>query len=88
MEAIDRLSRLEAVDGLQDVLLALVRAGVSIVTLEDGAEYSRATLREDGSKLIILAVKAQAAVLVTVVFRAAKLSSICSRMIKSFAGRK
>ena len=61
MEAIDRLSRLEAVDGLQDVLLALVRAGVSIVTLEDGAEYSRATLREDGSKLIILAVKAQAA---------------------------
>ena len=61
MEAIDRLSRLEAVDGLQDVLLALVWAGVSIVTLEDGAEYSRATLREDGSKLIILAVKAQAA---------------------------
>ena len=61
VEAFDRLSRLEAIDGLQDVLLALVRAGVAIVTLEDGAEYSRATLREDGSKLIVLAIKAQAA---------------------------
>ena len=61
VEAIDRLSRLEAIDGLQDVLLALVRAGVAIVTLEDGAEYSRKTLREDGSKLIILVVKCQAA---------------------------
>ena len=30
VEAIDRLSRLEAIDGLQDVLLALVRAGVTI----------------------------------------------------------
>jgi len=61
VEAIDRLSRLEAIDGLQDVLLALVRAGVTIVSLEDGQEYSRTTLREDGSKLIILVVKCQAA---------------------------
>lgn len=57
VEAIDRLSRLEAIDGLQYVLLALVRAGVAIVTLEDGAEYSRATLREDGSKLIVMAMQ-------------------------------
>ena len=61
VEAIDRLSRLEAIDGLQDVLLALVRAGVTIVSLEDSQEYSRKTLREDGSKLIILVVKCQAA---------------------------
>ena len=61
VEAIDRLSRLEPLDGLQDVLLALVRAGVAVVTLEDGAEYSRNTLRDDSSKLIVLTVKAQAA---------------------------
>ena len=61
VEAIDRLSRLEAVDGLQDVLLALVKTGVRIVSLEDGQEYSRSSLREDGTKLVMLALKAQAA---------------------------
>lgn len=61
VEAIDRLSRLEPLDGLQDVLLALIRAGVRLITLEDGAEYSRSTLRDDASKLLVLTVKAQAA---------------------------
>ncbi|WP_413325952.1 recombinase family protein [Synechococcus sp. MIT S9503] len=61
VEAIDRLSRQEPLDGLQDVLLALVRADVTLISLEDGAEYSRATLREDGTKLVMLALKAQAA---------------------------
>ncbi|MFM7549932.1 MAG: recombinase family protein [Cyanobacteriota bacterium] len=61
VEAIDRLSRLEPVDGLQEVLLALVRSGVRLITLEDGAEYSRATLRSDPSKLLVLTVKAQSA---------------------------
>ena len=61
VEAIDRLSRQEPLDGLQDVLLNLVRSGVCLVSLEDGQEYSRATLREDGTKLVMLALKAQAA---------------------------
>jgi DNA invertase Pin-like site-specific DNA recombinase len=61
VEAFDRLSRLEPLDGLHDVALALIRAGVRVVTLEDGAEYSRDTLRNDASKLLVLTVKTQAA---------------------------
>jgi DNA invertase Pin-like site-specific DNA recombinase len=61
VEAIDRLSRLEPVDGLHEVLLALIRCGVRLITLEDDAEYSRATLRSDPSKLLVLTVKTQAA---------------------------
>ena len=57
VEAIDRLSRLEPLDGLQDVIFALVRAGIRIVTLEDGAEYSRKTITDDTTKLIVLVVK-------------------------------
>jgi DNA invertase Pin-like site-specific DNA recombinase len=57
VEAIDRLSRQEPIDGLQDVILALVSAGVRIVTLEDGAEYSRETFADDAAKLIVLVVK-------------------------------
>ncbi len=44
VKAIDRLSRQEALDNLPDVLLGLVRAGVTIVSLEDGQEFSRAAL--------------------------------------------
>jgi len=61
VEAIDRLSRQEALDSLPDVLLGLVRAGVTIVSLEDGQEFSRAAIREDGTKLVMLALKAEAA---------------------------
>lgn len=61
VEAIDRLSRQEPLDGLQDVLLALVKAGVTLVSLEDGQTYSRETLRQDGTRLVMLALKAQAA---------------------------
>ena len=61
VEAIDRLSRLEALDGLMDVCGALIRSGVAIHTLEDDQTYSRQTLAEDGTKLIVLVVKAQAA---------------------------
>ena len=57
VEAIDRISRLEPLDGLQDVIFALVRAGVRIVTLEDGQEYSRESIADDASKLIVLVVK-------------------------------
>lgn len=57
VEAIDRLSRLEPIDGLQDVIFALVRAGIRLVTLEDGQEYSRELFSEDQSKLLFLVVK-------------------------------
>ena len=61
VEAIDRLSRQEALDSLPDVLLGLVRAGVTIVSLEDGQEFSRASMRADGTQLVMLALKAEAA---------------------------
>ena len=61
VEDIDRLSRLEPLDGLQDVLLTLIRAGVSIHTTIDGATYSRDRLRTDASALLVLVVKIQAA---------------------------
>jgi DNA invertase Pin-like site-specific DNA recombinase len=61
VEAIDRLSRLEPMDGLRQVVFALADAGVAVVTLEDGATYSRDTLNNDPSSLIVLVVKTQAA---------------------------
>jgi DNA invertase Pin-like site-specific DNA recombinase len=61
VEAIDRLSRQEPLDAIETILSGLVGSGVRIVTLEDGSEYSRATLRSDPSKLIVLVVKIQAA---------------------------
>jgi hypothetical protein len=61
VEAIDRLSRREPIDAIETILTGLVGSGVRVVTLEDGAEYSRGTLRNDPTKLIILVVKIQAA---------------------------
>ncbi len=51
VKAIDRLSRQEALDNLPDVLLGLVRAGVTIVSLEDGQEFSRAALKRSEPNL-------------------------------------
>jgi DNA invertase Pin-like site-specific DNA recombinase len=61
VEAIDRLSRQEPLDAIETILTGLVGSGVRIVTLEDGAEYSRETLRTDPTKLLVLVVKMQAA---------------------------
>ena len=61
VEAIDRLSRQEPLDAIETILTGLVGSGVRIITLEDGAEYSRATLRSDPTKLLVLVVKMQAA---------------------------
>lgn len=61
VEAIDRLSRQEPLDAIETILGGLVRSGVRVITLEDGAEYSRATLASDPSKLLVLVVKIQAA---------------------------
>lgn len=61
VEAIDRLSRQEPLDAIETILTGLVGSGVRIITLEDGAEYSRQTLRTDPTKLLVLVVKMQAA---------------------------
>ena len=61
IEAVDRLSRLEPTDALDEVFLGLVkRSGVTIIDLEDGQEYSRATLNQDAMALVKLALKCQA----------------------------
>lgn len=60
-EDIDRLSRLEPLDGLSDVLLALIQAGVTVHTTIDDADYNRDRLNRDPSALLVLVVKAQAA---------------------------
>jgi DNA invertase Pin-like site-specific DNA recombinase/uncharacterized coiled-coil protein SlyX len=61
VEAIDRLSRQEPLDALETILQGLLGTGVQVVTLEDGATYSRRTLRDDPTKLILLVLKVQAA---------------------------
>lgn len=60
VESLDRLSR-EAVIDAASRLLDLIRAGVTVVTLSDGQEYSSERLRDDWTPLIIsLAVMSRA----------------------------
>jgi DNA invertase Pin-like site-specific DNA recombinase len=47
VEAFDRLGRMEPVDHLE-MLLGLCRRGITVVTLVDGEEYSRESLRGPG----------------------------------------
>lgn len=62
VEAVDRLSRQEPLDALEEIFLGLCkRAGVVIVDLEDGQEYSRETLNRDAMALVKLSLKCQAA---------------------------
>lgn len=61
IEAVDRLSRLEPLDALSDVFLELARSGCRIIDLEDGQEYSSATLNRDALAMVKLALKIQAA---------------------------
>ncbi|MBM5800914.1 MAG: hypothetical protein FJ077_08790 [Cyanobacteria bacterium K_DeepCast_35m_m2_023] len=62
VEALDRLSRMEAVDALDVVFLGLVRrGGVTIVDLEDNELYNRETLGKDSLALVKLSLKAVAA---------------------------
>lgn len=60
VESLDRLSR-EAVIDAASRLLDLIRAGITVVTLSDGQEYSADRLRGDWTPLVIsLAVMARA----------------------------
>ncbi|ODT75330.1 MAG: hypothetical protein ABS76_34600 [Pelagibacterium sp. SCN 64-44] len=60
IESLDRLSR-EAVLDAAARLFDLIRAGVTVVTLSDGQEYSRERLQEDWTPLVVsIAVMARA----------------------------
>jgi DNA invertase Pin-like site-specific DNA recombinase len=60
VESLDRLSRETVIDAATQ-LFALIQAGVVVVTLSDGQEYSATRLRQDWTPLIIsLAVMARA----------------------------
>lgn len=61
VEAIDRLSRLELVDALQDVIFGLLRAGVTIETLEDGKSYTASAINTDIGTAIQLIAKVHGA---------------------------
>ncbi|MFV7462957.1 recombinase family protein [Pseudomonas shirazica] len=58
VEAMDRFSRLEPMDTLNH-LRTIVKAGIDLVTLDDGQRYDSKSLR--GNSLLYLAMKAQAA---------------------------
>jgi DNA invertase Pin-like site-specific DNA recombinase len=60
VESLDRLSRETVIDAATQ-LFALIQAGVIVVTLNDGQEYSATRLRQDWTPLVIsLAVMARA----------------------------
>lgn len=58
VEAMDRFSRLEPMDTLNH-LRSIVKAGIDLVTLDDGQRYDAKSLK--GNSLLYLAMKAQAA---------------------------
>ncbi len=60
VEAIDRLSRQEPLSAL-DLFGKIVRAGLTILTLEDGQKYNTESLNNNASSLAILVYKIQAA---------------------------
>lgn len=58
LEAIDRATRRGALDAF-DLLAPILRAGVSIVTIDDGTEYTEQSL--NGTQIFLLVAKIQAA---------------------------
>lgn len=58
LEAIDRATRRGALDAF-DLLAPILRAGVSIITIEDGTEYTEQSL--NGTQIFLLVAKIQAA---------------------------
>ncbi len=58
LEAIDRATRQGALDAF-DLLAPILRAGVSIVTIDDGTEYTEQSL--NGTQIFLLVAKIQAA---------------------------
>ena len=60
VESVDRLSQLELITALQDLIFELLRAGVTIHTLEDGQEYTAAVVNSDIGRVIQLIAKVHA----------------------------
>lgn len=52
VESLDRLSREDVLSALEQ-LTALIRAGVEVVTLADGQRYSRQTIENDWTRLMV-----------------------------------
>lgn len=52
VESLDRLSRAQVLDALE-VFISILNAGITIVTLADGNEYSRSSVRDNFTQLII-----------------------------------
>jgi DNA invertase Pin-like site-specific DNA recombinase len=61
IESLDRVSRLEPLEGLQRIIFSLVNAGVTIATVEDDALYTKELLNNDLASLLMLVVKIQQA---------------------------
>lgn len=59
VEAIDRAGRLDTLEMLTSIIGPILKAGVSIITLDDGVHYTRQSL--DGGQVYILLGKIQAA---------------------------
>lgn len=59
IEALDRAGRLDVTDMLATVIAPILRAGVSLYTLDDDTEYTKASL--NGSHIYLLVAKIQAA---------------------------
>ncbi|MEN5037163.1 recombinase family protein [Pseudomonas sp. TWI929] len=58
VEAIDRAGRLHTGDMLGKVILPIVKAGVSIITLDDGATYDWASINTPQSHLLLAKIQA------------------------------
>jgi DNA invertase Pin-like site-specific DNA recombinase len=74
VESLDRLSR-ERVDVALELFLGITRRGVTIVTLMDGQVYSKDTIRENWTRLIIA---------LAVMSRAHEESATKSRRVKDY----
>ncbi|MDN7141979.1 recombinase family protein [Pseudomonas sp. JQ170] len=59
VEALDRAGRLETMEMLSKVISPILQAGVTLVTLDDGTEYTKASL--NGGHIFLLVAKIQAA---------------------------
>ena len=60
VESVDRIGRLHSLDML-DLFRRIVQAGITIITLEDGVEYTANSIQRDPGQLIVLVTKIQSA---------------------------
>jgi DNA invertase Pin-like site-specific DNA recombinase len=78
VESLDRLSRATVMDALE-LFSRIIRAGLTIVTLADGMVYSKASLKENWTQLIVS---------ITIMARAYEESATKSQRLKEVWARK